>query len=388
MFLEKTKERNPKLLDKALQLHASGQIRPDTWVVDLDTLLSNAALILSEAKKYDLKLYYMTKQFGRNPLVAEKLQELGFTGAVAVDYKEASVLMQEGLRLGHVGHLVQIPVAEVPKIVKAKPEIVTVYSLEKAEQISEAAIKAGVVQPVMLRMWDEGSPAYPGQEAGIAMFQLNLILWKMDALDGVRLAGLTAFPCFLYNEEKRDIVPTANMALLSHANSWMKQHLPSSFSLQINMPSATCVRTLPLIAAAEGTHAEPGHGLTGTTPLHAVTDQPEVPAMVYVTEVSHHWGRSSMVYGGGLYRRGNLRNALVGGKKTMVYPSDPVSIDYHFELEGHFPVGSPVLMAYRAQTFVTRSDVAVVQGIHDRTKEAKLLGVYDSLGSAIARVGK
>ena len=42
-----------------------------------------------------------------------------------------------------------------------------------------------------------------------------------------------------------------------------------------------------MLAAAGATQIEPGHGLTGTTPLHAVEDLPETPAVVYLSEVSH-----------------------------------------------------------------------------------------------------
>jgi predicted amino acid racemase len=384
MFLQKLRERNPKLLDTALELHSLGKIRPDTWVVDLDSLLNNAALILSEARKRNIVLYYMTKQFGRNPLIARYLQKMGYAGAVAVDYKEAQVLLQKKLRLGHVGHLVQVPVMEVPKILKARPEIVTVYSYEKAAHFSEEALKMKRVQPIMLRMWNEKKPVPLGREAGYSLSHLDGLLWRMEALKGIRIGGITAYPCFFYDEGQRDIVPTENVELLGRTRLWLQEHLPSPLSLQVNMPTATCVRTLPLIADAGGTHAEPGHGLTGTTPLHAVEDQPEVPAMVYVTEVSHHWGRSSMVYGGGLYRAGHLRGALVEDKTTMVYPSDPAVIDYHLEIDGQFSVGTPVLMAYRVQAFVTRSDIAVVQGIHTKKGKGKLLGIFDPLGAKLA----
>lgn len=378
MFLNKTRERNPRLLDAALALHASGQIRPDSWVIDLDTLLSNAALILDEAEKYGITLYYMTKQIGRNPLIASRLQDLGYRGAVAVDYKEASVLLSANLQLGHVGHLVQIPTSEVPRIIRGCPEIATVYSVEKAAEMAAASLAVDREQPIMLRMWDEGSPRYPGQDAGFAFEELRGTLRKLTEIKGVRVAGLTAFPCFLYDENRKDIVSTANIGLLSRAFEQIKKYLPSATGFQVNMPSATCVRTLSDIAASGGTHAEPGHGLSGTTPLHAATDQPEVPAMVYVTEISHRWGCSSMTYGGGFYRRGHLQNALVEGRITTVVSPDVEAIDYHFELDGHFAVGSPVLMAFREQMFVTRSDVAVVEGIQKGTP--KLLGIYDPLG--------
>ena len=52
---------------------------------------------------------------------------------------------------------------------------------------------------------------------------------------------------------------------------------------------------------AGATQVEPGHGLTGTTPLHAVDDLVEDPAVAYVSEVSHLWNGRAYVFGGGLY---------------------------------------------------------------------------------------
>lgn len=385
MFLEKTKQRNPRLLEKALELHAAGAIRPDTWVIDLDAVLHNASLILKTASQHSIKLYYMTKQIGRNPLIAQELEKLGYEGAVAVDYKEAEVIVNTRLRLGHVGHLVQIPTSEIPQIVNAKPQIITLYSLEKAKQIALFAQKMGLKQPVMLRIRAEDSPTYPGQEAGFLLSELRTLLCEIDKIEALCFAGLTAFPCFLYDEDKRDIIPTANVKLLQEAVRILSEYQALPRSLQINMPSATCVRTLPLIAAAGGTHAEPGHGLTGTTPLHAFTDQPEIPAMVYVSEVSHHWGMDSMLYGGGFYRRGHLLKALINDKITDIVPPDLSAIDYHFKVNGHFPVGAPALMAFRAQAFVTRSDIAVVSGIQSASKSIELRGIYDPLGYVIKR---
>lgn len=51
----------------------------------------------------------MTKQFGRNPLIAQAIVESGIEKAVAVDPWEALSLSKNGIKIGHVGHLVQIP---------------------------------------------------------------------------------------------------------------------------------------------------------------------------------------------------------------------------------------------------------------------------------------
>jgi predicted amino acid racemase len=76
MFLEKTIRRNPELIKTCLDLHQSGQIMPDTYVIDLDTLLENAKNILLSAKRNNLKMYFMLKQLGRNPIIAKELIKL------------------------------------------------------------------------------------------------------------------------------------------------------------------------------------------------------------------------------------------------------------------------------------------------------------------------
>lgn len=53
------------------------------------------------------------------------------------------------------------------------------------------------------------------------------------------------------------------------------------------------------LARDGATQVEPGHGLTGTTPLHAVADLAEEPAIAYVSEVSHLWNGKAYVFGGG-----------------------------------------------------------------------------------------
>ena len=47
--------------------------------------------------------------------------------------------------------------------------------------------------------------------------------------------------------------------------------------------------TIPEIRKLGGHQGEPGHALTGTTPLHAVLDLPEIPALVYVSEILITW---------------------------------------------------------------------------------------------------
>ena len=73
MFLEKTVEKNKELINVAFELHEKGAIEPDTYVIDLDRTIENARRIKEEADKYNVKLYFMSKQIGRNPLVCKEL---------------------------------------------------------------------------------------------------------------------------------------------------------------------------------------------------------------------------------------------------------------------------------------------------------------------------
>jgi len=145
MFLEKTIDRNPNLIKAAFYLHQEGVISPDTYVLDYDMILENAKMMKKEADKYGIKLYFMGKQIGRNPLICKALVDMGFEGAVAVDYKDAKIHIENGIKLGHVGHLVQIPKNDVELIVSARPQTISIYSIEKAKEISKAAVKLKIL---------------------------------------------------------------------------------------------------------------------------------------------------------------------------------------------------------------------------------------------------
>lgn len=387
MFLQKIMDRNPALLETVWQLHHKKIILPDTYVLDLDTILQNATHMLEEAKKHHISLFFMTKQIGRIPYIAQELVKLGYEGAVCVDYKEAIGLYKQGVPISHVGHLVQTPSALVEPFVEMKPSYMTVYSLEKAAEINEACRKQNLVQEILLRVIGDHDFLYPSQYGGFALDELPDYLPKFKELSHIRIAGVTSFPCFLYNEKTDRVDSTPNISTLQKAKLILE-----AYGIQVrevNMPSATCTETIPLIANAGGTQGEPGHGLTGTTPMHAFHNWIERPAIVYVSEISHVLGDQSYCYGGGHYRRSGMRNALVGSRleearKVTAYMPDSASIDYYFELDGRHAVGDPVVMAYRTQMFVTRSDIAVVKGISEGNP--KVLGIYDTQGRLIREV--
>lgn len=384
MFLNKLLQTNKKLIYTALKLHQNGQIRPDSYVVDVDQFLDNAKRILETAKEENIRLYFMLKQMGRNPYLAKELVKMGYVGAVAVDYKEAEVMMKHGIPLGNVGHLVQIPEAEIEKIVSYGTEVITVYSLEKIRSIDKTAKKYGKIQGILLRVYDEGDTIYSGQNAGFMLNELPDIILAVKEFSNIKIAGVTSFPCYLYNEEEKKFESTPNLTTVKKALDILKSH--GIVAEIVNTPSATCIQTLKVMGKDGSNCAEPGHSLSGTTPANMDYDNDEKISVVYVSEVSHNFKGHAYCYGGGYYRRSNVENALCGSldgglKQVKVIPPNLDSIDYYFVLSEELPIGDTVIMAFRFQIFVTRSDVVLVKGIS--RGEPEIIGVYDSLGNEI-----
>lgn len=384
MFLDVTARRNSKLIDAAVELHQKGLILPDTYILDLDTIEENTISLVQDAKKQGIQLFYMTKQFGRNPYVAQKIHDAGIEKAVVVDFKEALIMMEQGLPLGNVGHLVQIPQQLLKRIMLYGTEYITIYSLESLQQIINIAIELNIKQKVFVKVIEKDDQIYEGQFGGFHLDELPSIAHLSNETDLVEIAGVTSFPCFLFDGESK-LLPTKNVETIKKAKMIFKE---SGIEItEVNIPSATCHETMPLIKRIGGTQGEPGHALTGTTPLHAKIDLPEKPAMVYVSEVSHNLDGQAYFYGGGYYRRGHFESALIGNEDTLVRDAvnsfSDENIDYYLSTQNEHPIGSTVIAAFRTQIFVTRSDVAVVSGIQKGT--TRIEGIYDSLGNLIRR---
>ncbi len=380
MLLRKTEQRNPHLLKVAEGFHQEGKIRPDSYCIDVDQFVENAAGMLDEAVQHNIKLYFMLKQVGRNPELAKRLMKLGYEGAVVVDYKEAKVMMDHDIPLGNVGHLVQIPDAFLEEVILYRPEVITVYSIEKVKKINAICKKHNLKQSILIRVVDSNDMIYSGQEAGICLDQLEEFVTQVKALDHIIIDGITVFPAVLYQCESKQFEPTHNTETVAQAKIILENH--GIDIQQINLPSATCTQSLPLIKSLQGTHGEPGHGLSGSTPAHADLDLEEKPCVVYVSEVSHHFNGNSYCYGGGHYRRSHMKFAKVDGDKVEVIAPSVESIDYHFGLKGIHPIGKTVLMAFRFQIFVTRSDVVLIEGI--QKGNPSIVGIYDAIGKELS----
>lgn len=381
MFLDIVKKRNPNLIDISIKLHQEKRVLPDSYILDLDSILENARLLIQEANKYNIKLYAMTKQFGRIPFIAKELVKIGFAGIVAVDFKEALTMIKHNIPLGNVGHLVQIPSGAMEIIINSNPEIITVYSLEKIIEIDKYAKKLNKIQDIMLRVLDSDSEIYEGQAGGFYIDNLSSLLLKIKDLKNIKINGLTSFPCFLYDKHSNKIKKTNNVDIIKRAQKILNNF--NIFPEQLNMPSATSLENIKDIHNFGGTHGEPGHALTGTTPFNGNNLQGEIPSMIYLSEISHNLKDKSFCYGGGHYRRSCAHKVLVGKditsmKKIKIVPPSMESIDYYFQLEENSTVNDSVIGAFRTQIFVTRSDVVLIKGIKNNNPE--IIGIYDSFG--------
>ncbi len=387
MFLAATRRRNPAIISAAARLHAEGRVPAGSYVVDIDTVGANARLVSDAARQRGLVCWQMTKQFGRNPLVAQAVAANGVDGVVAVEMAEARRLHGHGLRIGHVGHIVQVPRHELAEALSFAPDHVTVFGVEQAAAVGAAARAAGVVQQVLLRVVRPGDRFFEAQRGGVRLDDVLAAARAIDRVDGVELAGVTTFPCVAWDEEAGEVAATPNLETLVTARDTLRA---AGFAMPVlNAPGVSCAATLDLVAAAGATHVEPGSALIGETPWHAVNDANEVPAMVYVTEVTHELDGRVYTLGGGFYARSRMRSALVFGQgdpvEAPVVELPAAEIDYYGALQMpagcRAAVGATAVYAFRAQAFVSRATVAVVAEVAGG--DPQVVGLFSRDGSPL-----
>lgn len=407
-MLNRTSERNPNLIRHSVDLHQAGDIPPDTFVIDLDSVESNAKKMVEEAKKIGINLYYITKQIGRNPIVAKTIVKSGIKKAVVIDIDECRIMHNYGFPIGHVGHLVQVPNRDLKFVIdEVRPDFMTVYDLHKADEISNKAKEIGVKQNIILKIHNPGEFSYPEQisAGGFSNQSLQKVVNHIRKRQNIEINGVTCFPSFRVDISKREEVPTPNVkSLLSAARILQKMGIDIR---QINIPADNSSITFPLSKAVaeefgEFVCVEPGHGLTGSTPLHMLKhDLPEVPSIVYISEISHSSGDTYYAYGGGMMGADPaigvwstdyqfFMHALIGNKGRNIFENQaivrPVGfIDYYIPIRVALSqtanVGDTVVFGFRPQIFVTRSHVAVVKGINKN--KPKLIGLFDSRGNLL-----
>jgi predicted amino acid racemase len=394
MFLDVIRRRNPKLVEHAIRLHQEGQIPANTYVIDLDTVEANARMMVEAARKLGLKIFAMTKQMGRNSSFCRAVKKGGIDKAVAVDMECARACLGAGLDIGHIGHLVQVPRTETGAAVAMTPDYWTVFNIEKADEAEKVSAKAGRRQALLTRIVAAGDKFYRGHEGGFPAEDIVQTAEAIDRMEGAFFSGITTFPALLFDQNTRRLVPTPNLATLERARDSVAKF--GRTAIEINAPGTSSTVAFDTLANAGATQVEPGHGLTGTTPLHAFEVLPERPAVVYVSEISHYYGGEAYCFGGGLYLDPVFPKypvkAIVSREPTTssnalatVDIPPPEAIDYYGMIDASGRVkpkiGDTVVFGFRPQVFFTRGYVVGVSGIGSDRPVAE--AVHDSHGREV-----
>ena len=396
MFLRNLLDRNPGFVEAAVELHQAGEIPANSYVLDLDASEANAKVLCTQARTLDLTVYAMTKQIGRAAGALAAMTAGGVNGFVAVDMACARPIVRNGHRLGHLGHLVQVPRAEAAQAATMVPDYWTVFSVNKAAEAAAAAHASGRTQRLLLRVFDPGDTFYPGHEGGVPLGDLLAAVDTIAALDGAEFAGLTTFPAMLFDEQRGSVVATRNVETLARAAELVRRHPACPAQLEMNLPGTTSTEVLGLLAESGATQVEPGHGLTGTTPLHAVRDLPEQPGVLYLSEVAHIHQGVPLCFGGGLYVDpvfGEYQvRALVAHDAAEISTSpvtvdmpDPAAIDYYARLHPDsgriVSEGATVIFGFRIQAFVARALVTGLAGVSQG--QPRVAGVWNGFGDRV-----
>ncbi|MET3926334.1 alanine racemase [Devosia sp. 2618] len=377
MFLDVLRRRNPRFIEAAMALHQQGAIPANSYVLDLDAVEANARTLKTEADRNGLKIFAMTKQAGRSSSFCQAVQRGGIEKSVAVDMACARATHRAGMPVGHLGHLSQVARAEADAAARTfRPDYWTVFNAEKANEAAGAAHKAGYRQNLLARIKADGDTFYRGHEGGFDAADIAAVADSLDRIEGGRFAGITTFPALLFDHATRKVKPTPNLATLARAADALRK--AGRTDLEINAPGTTSSVLLQGLAEAGATQCEPGNGLHGTTALHVVEDLPELPAVLYLTEVSHLSGGKAYCFGGGFYIDPIFPDypvkALVSAEPTTradalleVEIPPPSAIDYYAMIDAttNRPPrpGDTVVFGFRGQAFVTRAYVVGVSGI-------------------------
>jgi predicted amino acid racemase len=308
--------RNPELVRAAAALHASGELPPDCYVADLDSILSNARLIIDAANAAGIEILYETKQFARSAAICSALAGLGLQRAMAVDIEELYALERLNVRIGHAGHLGQLPQGDIEHVVRVtRPDYITVFSYEKAAYVARVAADAGLNQNIVLRVNGRGDYVPKTLTGGTPEGDVVAVIDAINRLDGVRFVGFTTYPAIRFDLQTQEWRVTPNFETMLRVAAHIEQGQGIEVT-HINPAGNVCVASLPLLANTGATHCEPGQAFVGGLVGNAFRAEPEVPALAYVTEVTHFLEEVPYVYAPSM-----VANATTGIWHTFHYDS-------------------------------------------------------------------
>ena len=410
-FLHKTRKQNPTLIKAAAALHESGEIPADTYVLDLDMIRSNSEKLFREATKHRLISYICAKQFGRNPLVCKAIMNSGIRQAMAHDIEGAKNLHRHGIPISHVGHFGQIPTSELKYVLeKIRPDVITVFSVDKAKQISQIASKLQINQGLLLKVIDDPRLELLMVGGGFTEAETVDAARQIQRMDNVRVAGVTSYPAFVFSLFAKEYQVTPNFRTMMRTAERLEKELGIRME-QINAAGRNSVENMKLAAQTGATHVEPGHSFLGTLPCFAFLENSvEIPAVVYVTEVSHFFSGHALAFGDSYMTTvgfGSVKSDIMYEYVSACVGSDPDSLLENVvparpqflphddsgwflycclipDTKKEIHVGDTAVFSFQPQVFRTpKGRVAVLDGIHKG--KPRLLGLFDRTGMLIDR---
>jgi predicted amino acid racemase len=385
------------MLEAAIRLHQEGAIPPSTHLIDLDAVAHNAQVIAEAARRLRLKAFAMTKQDGHEPHMTGVVLDRGFDGITAVEAMQAYRIHRHGFPLGNVGHTSPLPWAEVERILAMDPQYVTVYTLEAARRVSDACVALGRTQPLYVtvgRTGDEGTDAelFGGWSEAECVEAIRPIL----ELPSVRVAGIAQHVTIDYpsQDDPRTARPTEAFFTSLRARERLERQLGLS-DLRINCSGNCNAITAETLASYGATDIEPGAALVGSGRFHALLEMPEIPAQVFVSEITHHWDGNAYAIGGGFGFVWDMDGTLtpfygIVGRSLEEARTRPLEFlgppwydvfGRFRDPEGKARVGETLLFVHLPQVIMERCYVAAVSGISTSTPIVEAL--LDSEGTLL-----
>jgi predicted amino acid racemase len=379
VLLAKALERNPGMLDAAIRLHQDGRIPPNTHLVDLDAVADNARAIAGAARRHGVRVFAVTKQDGHEPHSTRVALDEGLDAITAVEAMQAHRIHRFGFPIGNVGHTQQLPRGDVGRILAMEPATVTVYSVEAAAAVSEAAGRMGRVQPVYVTVANPGEEGTePELVGGWTEAECVDGIRPMLELPHVRVAGIAQHVTIDYasQDDPATARPTEAFRTALRAKEALERELGLA-ELGINCAGNVNAITLGVLAGLGATEVEPGAALVGSGRFHALLDMPERPAQVHVSEITHHWNGNAYAIGGGFNFVWDMAGTLLPLRGLVGRTLDQAreqALEFRgspwYDMHGLFAdeervarAGDTLLFVHLAQAMVERCYVAAVSGI-------------------------
>lgn len=396
-LLAKALERNPGMLEAAIRLHQDGAIPPSTHLIDLDAVAHNATAIAEAARRSGLTAFAMTKQDGHDPHMTGVVLDRGFDGVTAVESMQAYRIHRHGFPLGNVGHTSQLPRADVQRILAMDPQFVTVYTVEAAQRVSEACValdRTQLLYVTVARPGEEGTEAelFGGWDEAACVEGIRPIL----RLPNVRVAGIAQHITIDYptQDDPHTARPTEAFFTALRARERLERDLGLD-DLRINCSGNCNAVTAGILASYGATDIEPGAALVGSGRFHALLDMPEIPAQVFVSEITHHWAGNAYAIGGGFGFVWDMDGALapfqgIVGRSLDQARAQPLDFRGRpwYDVHGLFAdpngvagVGDTLLFTHLPQVIMERCYVAAVSGIS--TQRPIVEALLDSEGTVL-----